>query len=79
MMSVTQLDNTWMHGYAVLSLLRGHDIGYVTASVRTEGSTADGNEVLDERSDRSLNLEFFAQKKLFCVDMIDERLVSPII
>ena len=52
-----------MDGSAVLSFLRGHHIVYVTASVRTEGSTADGNEVLDERSDRSLNLEVFAQKK----------------
>ena len=62
-MSDTQLDNTRMDGYAALSLLRGHDIGYVTVSARTEGSTADGNEVFDEWSDRSLNLEFFAQKK----------------
>lgn len=44
----------------MLSLLQGHNIGYITVSVRPEGSTADGNEVLDERSDRSLNLGVFA-------------------
>jgi len=55
MISGRQIDNTWMDGYAMLSLLQGHNIGYITVSVRPEGNTADGNEVLDERSDRSLN------------------------
>lgn len=63
MISGSQIDNTWMEGYAMLSLLQGRNTGYITVSVRTEGSTEDGNEVPDERSDRSLNFGVFAKNR----------------
>jgi limonene-1,2-epoxide hydrolase len=80
MISGTQIDNTRMDGYAMLSLLQGHNIGYITVSVRTEGSTADGNEVLDERSDRSFNLGVFVKNKtiLYRYDRQETRIAHHI-